>query len=398
MKLAVQWKICLVVLLTLLSSLSNGQTPPAPSGERDAAVSLEQQGRAADAEAAWRDILRSRPGDAEAYAHLGFLESRQEHYSQAVLFYRKASALNPSMPGLQLNFGLALFKAGELRAAIGAFAPLLKIEPPASPDAQRLRILMGMAHYGLGEYAAAIPYLKEAMARDSQNLPYRLVLAHSCLRSKEYQCVLAVYHEIVGLNAESAEADMLAGEALDEMRDHAGATEQFRAAAKADPAAPDVHFGLGYLLWCQNQYEEAAGQFQAELKNTPNHLQALVYLADSDMRLNRTDAARQLMSRAIQIDPRLEMAHLDLGMMDVDAGQKDQGLREFKVAARLNPGDVQVHWRLARLYQAMGNKTAADAEFEQTKILTKAAEETVQSKLRSAQSQANPAGSPVGAH
>ena len=41
------------------------------------------------------------------------------------------------------------------------------------------------------------------------------------------------------MNAESAEADMLAGEALDEMNDHAGATQQFRAAVKANPQEPN---------------------------------------------------------------------------------------------------------------------------------------------------------------
>src|ERR1700735_5246810 len=106
-----------------------------------------------------------------------------------------------------------------------------------------------MSYYGAADYAGAGPDLRDAVARDPQNLPYRLVLAHSCLWSKQYQCVLDVYHQILTLNAESAEADMLAGEALDEMKDDDGALEQFRAAAKADPRMPEVHFGLGYLLW-----------------------------------------------------------------------------------------------------------------------------------------------------
>jgi hypothetical protein len=37
------------------------------------------------------------------------LEARQQHYAEAVGFYRKAMALNPAMPGLRLNMGLALF-------------------------------------------------------------------------------------------------------------------------------------------------------------------------------------------------------------------------------------------------------------------------------------------------
>jgi tetratricopeptide (TPR) repeat protein len=62
---------------------------------------------------------------------------------------------------------------------------------------------------------------------------------------------------------------MLAGEALDEMRDHAGAIREFQAAAKADPKMPNVHFALGYVLWTQNNIEDAAKEFSAELENTP---------------------------------------------------------------------------------------------------------------------------------
>src|SRR2546430_13878383 len=85
-----------------------------------------------------------------------------------------------------------------------------------------------------------------------------------------------------------------AGEALDEMNDHAGATQQFRAAVKANPKEPNVHFGLGYLLWTQSEYEEAAQEFQAELANVPNHLQALTYLADADLKMNYPKAALPL--------------------------------------------------------------------------------------------------------
>ncbi|HTV05751.1 MAG TPA: tetratricopeptide repeat protein [Acidobacteriaceae bacterium] len=370
----------LAIALMVAGPFCSGQTA-ADSSQRDAAFALEQQGRNVEAEAAWRKILESQPNDAEAYAHLGFLESRQQHYSQAILFYRKASALNPSMPGLQLNLGLALFKAGEMKAAVRVFEPLLRNQPPDSPGAQRLRILLGMAHYGVGEYADAVPYLRAAMSRDPQNLPYRLVLAESCLRSEQYQCVLDVYHQILMLNAESAEADMLAGEALDAMRDHAGAIQQFRAAVKADPKEPGVHFGLGYLLWTQNQFEEAAQQFQLEVDNTPNDAQALAYLADSNVRLNRPEVARPMLEEALRLNPRQELPYLDLGILDAAAGQNEEALREFKAASRLSPDDVQVHWRLARLYQSMGRREEAKAEFAKTKNLNKTADETVLTKL-----------------
>jgi tetratricopeptide (TPR) repeat protein len=392
-KPAAPCKILLAVMLAVTPWTIAAQSASTPS-ERDAAFALEQQGKFAEAETAWHTILAAHPNNAEACAHLGFLEARQEHYKQAVPLYRKALALDPSMPGLQLNLGLALFKGGELKEAIQVFEPLLKSEPPASPDAQRLTALIGIAEYGIGDYAAAVPYLTTAAANDPQNLQFRLFLAHSCLSTHQFQCVLDTYHEILTLNAESAEADMLAGEAEDEMRNPAAAIEQFRAAVKADPREPNVHFGLGYLLWTQNQFEEAAQEFQAELVNVPANAQALAFLADSDMQLNHSDQALPLIQKAIKIDPNLARAHLDLGILYADSGNHQEAIREFKTAARLSPDDPNPHWRLARLYQSMGNKTEANLEFQKTSSLHKAANDTIFSKLKAAQEKGKPADAP----
>jgi tetratricopeptide (TPR) repeat protein len=378
----------LMVMVTLAAASCLGQT--AAETQRQKAIALELAGKNPEAEAAWRDFLRLQPANSEAFAHLGFLEARQERYKQAVPLYRKALAQTPAMPGLRMNLGLALFKAGEFKEAIQTFSPLLKSESPSSTEAQRLTILLGMSHYGLGEYAAAVPFLKEVTASDPQNLPFRLVLAHSCLWSKQFQCVLDVYHEILLLNAESAEADMLAGEALDEMNDHAGAMQQFRAAIKANPKEPDVHFGLGYLLWTQSQYEEAAQEFQAEIANVPNHVQALAYLADADIKMNHPEVALPLLKQTIRLSPRMELAHLDLGIVYAKDGRQSEALRELKLAAELSPNDVNVHWRLARLYQAMGRKDEASAEFHKTSSLTKAADESVFTKLDNGRGKGKP--------
>ena len=381
MKRDVQAGIVLTIILAMAVAGIRGQTTAAADNQRQAAIAPQQQDNNAEDEAAWRTFLKSHPANAEAYAHLGLLEARQEHYAEAVPLYRKALALNPAMPGLRLDLGLSLFKSGALKEAIQTFTPLLKNEPGSSSEKVRLTTLIGLAHYGLGEYAAAIPFLKEATARDPRNLPFRLALAHSCLWSKQYQCVLDVYHEILTLNAESAEADMLAGEALDEMKDNKGAAEQFRAAVKADPREPNVHFGLGYLLWGLMQYEEAAQEFQAELANNPDHGQAMTYLADTDMKLGHPEAALPVLEKAIQIDPESELAHLDLGALYSDAGRKEDALRELKIAEKLRPNDQNVHWRLGRVYQATGRKDEAKIEFDKTRSLQKAVDETTFKKL-----------------
>jgi tetratricopeptide (TPR) repeat protein len=360
----------------------------AQSDPGQAAFSLEREGKTVQAEAAWKEISLHHPSSSEPLAHLGLLEARQEHYPEAIAYYRKAMALNPAMPGLQLNLGLAYFKAGDYKQAIVELDPLQKTQP----GDQRLIILIGMSHYGLGQFAAAAPYLKQGVENDPQNLNLLLTLAHSCLLSSQYPCVLDAYHRIIALNAESAEADMLVGEALDEMKDTEGAIRELRAAIAANPKEPNANFGLGYLLWTKGEYPEAARQFQAEIDNAPEHFQATLYLANSYIQMSKQDDAKPLLLKLVKVNPASSMAHLDLGMVYADEGQNQDALKEFQTAAKLAPNDVNAHWRLGRLYRSMGKKALAEAEFDKAKNLNKAEDDRllkVMSKIPAAKQEQN---------
>ncbi len=337
----------------------------AQSGSRAEALALEQQGRNAEAEQVWKSIADADPGNPEAFAHMGLLNGRQENYAAAIENYRKALKLAPAMPGLEMNLGLAYFKAEQFPDAIKVFSAEIRRQAANSPAAQRLTILLGMAHYGMGDYFVAIPYLQQAAKDDPQSLPMRLTLAHSCLWSKQYDCVMAVYKEILALNAESAEADMLAGEALDEKGDDAGAIEQFRAATKANPKEPNAHFGFGYLLWKEQHFDEAAREFQAELDNDPADQRTRAYLGDSLVELNQYEQAQPELETAAKDASATTMAmvHRGLGVVYAEAGRKEDAANELLQAIALDPKDVSPHWRLGKLYQSMGKKDEAKQEF-----------------------------------
>lgn len=376
-----KWSIAGGLVSIIATVAGIGQIAPTNENRRSAAIALEQQGRVSEAEAAWQEIAKTIPGDAEAYAHLGLLQAREEHYEEAIPLYRRALALKPKMTGLRMNLGLAYFKDGDLQLAVTTFEPLLRATPKGSPEALRLTTLIGLADYGLGAYADAVPYLKEATASDPQNLPFRMMLVRACLRSKQYQCVLDVCREILTLNAESAEADMLAGEAYDEMKNEVDATTEFQAAVKADPRAPDVHFGYGYLLWRQLKFDEAETEFKSELANNPDHPLALTYLGDTEIRLNHSDAAVPYLQHAIQIRPTIALAHLDLGMSYQREGRTDDALRELKGAEKLALDDPTVHWHLGRLYQSLGRKAEAKTELEKTQDLQTKKNESLREQM-----------------
>lgn len=386
--------IGVLLLLTACTVNCLGQPAPTRESRRQQALALEHEGKAAEAEAAWRSLLSSQPNDSEAYAHLGLLEARQEHYKEAIVLYRKGLVLNPKMPGLRLNLGLSLYKTGDLRGAIEAFEPLLKSEPKSSPEALRLTTLIGLAHYGLGDYAVSVPYLKEAAAGDPENLQMKMMLAHSCLWSKQYPCVLDAYREILKLNTDSAEAHMLAGQAYDEMKKDADAIAEYQAAVKADPATPNVHFGYGYLLWRAQKFDEAEKEFRSELANDPEHPLALTYLGDTVMQLNRPEEAAPYLEHAVRLQPSIALAHRDLGTIYEGQGLKDDALKELKIAEGLSPGDPLIHWRLGRFYQSAGQKAEAKAEFDKTRNLQQEETQSLREKMN--QVDAKPAGQNVG--
>ncbi len=172
-----------------------------------------------------------------------------------------------------------------------------------------------MAHYGMKDYLVAIPYLQRAAELDPQSVTLRIPLAHSCLWSKQYPCVLAVCKEILALKSDSAEADLIAGEALDRMGDKAGAAKALQAAVEANPSQPEMHFGLGYLLWTENKWSEAANEFQFELQNNPENRKARVYLADSWVQQSEFDKALPELEKLAAGNQAESIVHLDLGII-----------------------------------------------------------------------------------
>jgi len=367
-----------------------------PQGGVSKALALERLGKIPEAIAAWESVVKAEPRNAQAYAHLGLLEAREERYAEAIAHYRKAQGLNPGIPQLNLNLGLALFKSGKFAESAKIFEAELR-KHPKDTETQRLTILAGMSHYGAHEYGAAIPYLKEAAEADPKNLPLRLDLAHCYLWTKQLDATMAVYKEILLIDPDSAAADMIAGEALDEKGDNAGAVQQFQAAVKANPKEPNVHFGLAYLLWAQKRYDEAIPEFEAELANDPKNYQAMIYLGDTYVKQNQFDKARPILEEAVKYQGAVPLVHLDLGIVYMETGGQEAAIRELNKTVALEPDNVAAHFRLANVYRSMGKKDKAKAEFAKASSLNKKTDEGLYKRIQEANARSEPEGGEAGA-
>ena len=112
--------------------------------------------------------------------------------------------------------------------------------------------------------------------------------------------------------------------------------------------------------------------------------------------MNHIDAARPLLETLVQSAPGNSMAHRDLGIVYAEQDRKQDALREFQMALKLTPNDVNVHWRLGRLYRTMGQTALAKAEFDKAGSLNKAADEKLLKIMSTipANKQAQPASVP----
>lgn len=125
-------------------------------------------------------------------------------------------------------------------------------------------------------------------------------------------------------------------------------------------------------MWTKGQYPDAAQEFAAEIANDPKHVQAKLYLADTQIKMNQMDEARMLLEQIGKTDSSIAMQHLDLGIVYAEQDRKPEAQAEFETAVKLDPKNVNGHYRLARLYKSMGITARAKAEFDKTNGLNKA--------------------------
>jgi predicted Zn-dependent protease len=118
-------------------------------------------------------------------------------------------------------------------------------------------------------------------------------------------------------------------------------------------------------------------RFKPRLENTPNYSKAMLYLADSDIKLNKSEDAKPLLERVVVIAPPNSMSHLNLGIVFAEADHKENALSEFKAAAALTPHDVNVHMWMGRLYRSMGKASKGKTEFDKAKNLNQASHDAL---------------------
>jgi len=113
----------------------------------------------------------------------------------------------------------------------------------------------------------------------------------------------------------------------------------------------------------------------------PGNAQAMAYLGDIELRNGNADKALGLLQKATELNPKLRVALVDLGVILTEQKKYEEALAALLRAEKLDPGQPDVHYRLGRLYQAMGKAAEAQKEMARVKELHEKDEEDLARKM-----------------
>src|SRR5712664_500295 len=226
-----------------------------------------------------------------------------------------------------------------------------------SRTSTKLRIRVASALLEAGEYETALRTLEGLPAADRNSAEV------SYWRARGYEkLATAAYLRLYQADPNSYRLHQLMGDLEAAKGDDGKAIEEYRAAIALKPSLSNLHYSLGHLLWKDLKVPEARVEFEAELALNPRHPGALNDLGDTYLLEHQPNKALPYLVRALAADSGNSDIHRDLGTAYSELGDYRKAEVHFKIAVS-NDHDGSVHYKLARVYQALGEKEKAAREF-----------------------------------
>jgi tetratricopeptide (TPR) repeat protein len=226
---------------------------------------------------------------------------------------------------------------------------------PASSSEFRIRVASALLEAGQPD--GALKALNGLSTADSSSAEA------AYWRARCYEkLATAAYLRLYQAGPDSYRVHQLMGDLEAAKGDDAKAIEEYRAAIARKPTAPNLHYSLGHLLWKDLKVQEARVELEAELAMNPRHAGALNDLGNTYLFEHKPDKGLPYLTRALAANPGNADIHRDLGTAYTELGDFHNAEEHFKIAVT-NDHDGAVHYKLARVYQALGEKEKAAKEF-----------------------------------
>ncbi|MFN7926020.1 MAG: tetratricopeptide repeat protein [Bryobacteraceae bacterium] len=245
--------------LAALALCAGAAQQPAPSLRQwiERAREAEQKEDLASAAAAYREILRIKPGWGSAELNLALVLNSQKQYASALDYFDRALRHDASLGSAHLGRGVALFNLERFAEAAGPLGTYAK----GHPDDTDVHFYLGRTFESTGDYTRAIAWLQRQLQLTPRNHEalFHLGECGRMLAGAIAQRLAtdpdAVYYFTL-LTAEEPRA-----------KEEAAAVEsRIRDAIGKNPDAAEGYVALGLHQLKSGQRKEAAASFQEAWK------------------------------------------------------------------------------------------------------------------------------------
>ena len=168
--------------------------------------------------------------------------------------------------------------------------------------------------------------------------------------------------QILALDPRSADAHMLLGIAYStwgskELKGEA--IGEFRQALDLNPRLVQVRFFLAHLYLGLGRAGRAREELEAGLAQTPGNPEFLALLGETERQLKNPRRAVEITRQALQSDPTFAPARYYLGLALLDAGERDEAIKELEHVERARAAGADAHLALGSAYVGAGRAAEA---------------------------------------
>jgi len=300
-------------------------------------------GRLDDAVAEHREALRLDPARAQAHNNLGVALAALGRDDEAVVEFREAVRLNPDLAEAHNNLGNALDGEGELDAGMNEHETAIQIDPEYAE---------AYDGYGLdlqerGRFSEAMTQHQTALRLEPDNARAHVNLGNALRSLNRSDEAIAEYGEALRLDANDPAAHDGIALALDAAGRPAEALRHYAAAAALTPGSAARQDNLAEALRRSGARDDAIAHLRAALRLDANYGPAHYHLGNLWLAANRLSDAAAEFQAALAYDQAPEV-HNNLGVALIRLGRRDEAIREFREAIKLDPSDPGARDNLSR--------------------------------------------------
>ena len=168
--------------------------------------------------------------------------------------------------------------------------------------------------------------------------------------------------QVLAIDPRSADAHMLLGIAYATLgtRELKGeAVGEFRQALDLNPRLVEVRFYLARLYLDLGRPGRAREELDTALEQMPGHPEFLALLGEAERQLKNPRRAIDVTRQALQADSTFGPARYYLGLALLDAGQRDEGIKELEQIVRAGAPVADAYRALGAAYVDAGRGTDA---------------------------------------